>query len=137
MQTIPFITYITQMHLLKFIVRTKLRVSKKFISINMLHFKLKYPTAMLQLSFSRFAGSRCYSVTREEGLHSLSISCFGISSPLSIFLNLCAGLVSSLSDFHSHNNSTHVGRREPSPTFKDFYSERLIPNMIYSRLRDI
>ena len=37
-------------------------------------------------------------VTREEGLHSLSISCFGISSPLSIFLNQYAGLVSSLSN---------------------------------------
>ena len=62
MQTIPFITYITQMHLLKFIVRTKLRVSKKFISIYMLHFQLEYPAAMLQLSFSRFAGSWCYRI---------------------------------------------------------------------------
>ena len=76
MQTIPFITYITQVHLLKFIVRTKLRVSKKFISIYMLHFQLEYPAAMLQLSFSRFAGSRCYRIRPPAIRSSLSHSTY-------------------------------------------------------------
>ena len=62
-------------------------------------------------------------VTREGGLHSLSLS--------------SAGLISSLSVFRLHNIDTQAGRREPSPTFKDFYSERLVSTMIYSRLQDI
>ena len=58
MQTIPSITYITQMHLLKFIVRTKLEYQKNLFqyTLYMLHFQLEYPAAMLQLPFSQVVG---------------------------------------------------------------------------------
>ena len=56
----------------------KIRVSKKFISIYMLHFQLEYPAAMLQLPFSQFAGSRCYRICPPAIHSSLSHSTYKI-----------------------------------------------------------
>ena len=80
MQTIPFITYITQMHLLKCIVRTKLEYQKNLFqyTLYMLHFQLEYPAAMLQLPFSQFAGSRCYRICPPAIHSSLSHSTYKI-----------------------------------------------------------
>ena len=74
---------------------------------------------------------------KKGGLHCLLLSCFGIWSPHLSFPNSAAGLISFQSALPQYNLGTQLGRREASPTFKDFYSERLDSTMIYSILLGI